>query len=254
MTKRANRVFGYTIVVPGDNMDSVRARLQSIEDLAREFGLWQGPWIEDPSETTPSWRDRPELAKLLDTLNRGDHFVVARLDHLDRAPSRLAEALALLARRGVHVHVLDFRGEQFDIPPDIGQAVAALLAKCVEIYHDNQSQVSRESARRRKALGLAVGGSPGYGKRRVKRRHGKCDEWCPQQCAIVRELKIRRDGGEAWESIAADFHRRRLRTGENKPWVRKHKHRGEVSYEMSRLYRAYPWYSEFLARGEELGA
>ncbi len=101
---------------------------------------------------------------------------------------------------------------------------------------------------------MAVGGSPGYGKRRVKRRHGKCDEWCPKQCAIVRELKMRRDAGEAWGDIAADFHKRRLRTGENRPWVRKRKWRGEVSYEMSRLYRAYRWYRDLLLQGEELGA
>jgi DNA invertase Pin-like site-specific DNA recombinase len=251
-------VYGYVAAAKGELAPTTEEQSQAIAkkvvaELA-DVGEWAGIQEEDPAGAHLTWEERPILSKLLHDLRRDDHLIVLRPDRLDRAPGPFAEALAYLARRSIHVHFIDCGGMAFDLNPKLGEIVATVFGKFNGAFQEARRESAKEVCRQRSKLGLAIGGFPLYGFRRITKKHGKVDEWCPKQCEILRELKQRRDRGEVWERIAKDFCTRGLRTGGNQRWVRKRKHRGEVSYDVSRIRRALKWYRDLLARGEDLGA
>ncbi len=63
--------------------------------------------------------------------------------------------------------------------------------------------------------------------------------WDSRQCDILRELVRRRDDGESFESIAADFNRRKLKQGDGTPWARRQRGRRKVNtFTVKRAYTA----------------
>ena len=101
-------------------------------------------------------RSRPELARALAILQRGDTLVVAKLDRVARSVSHLCEVVAALKARGVHFRSL---GDAIDTNTPAGMFTFHILAAVAEL--------ERELIRGRTISGLAaarargrVGGNP----------------------------------------------------------------------------------------------
>ncbi|AGW42483.1 hypothetical protein O159_25520 [Leifsonia xyli subsp. cynodontis DSM 46306] len=121
-------VFGYIFVGPLEHS----AEFQ--RDLLRQQGA--GTIFEDISLNTSSPR-RPELARALDALGRGDRLVVWRLDRLGGTSPSVLSLLELLAQRGVAVLTLAER-------LDTGGTEGAAIIRTISAFNDLERNLIRE--------------------------------------------------------------------------------------------------------------
>ncbi|HRE22325.1 MAG TPA: recombinase family protein [Rhabdaerophilum sp.] len=113
-----------------------------------------------------STRNRPELAKAIDALGKGDVLVVAEWD---RATRSLNDGLMLIARvndRGARLKVLD--RPFLDLTSAFGRGVMALLSGLAE---DERERINRRAAEGRKAArrrGTRMGRPPALNEDQVR--------------------------------------------------------------------------------------
>ena len=86
----------------GQRLDVQVAKLQHCDKLFEEH-------------TSGSIATRPHLVACLDYVREGDTLVVTRLDRLARSTWHLCQIAEVLARKRVHLHVLDVPPSQPDV-------------------------------------------------------------------------------------------------------------------------------------------
>lgn len=100
---------------------------------------------------------RPELDKALDRLDRGDTFVVWKLDRLGRNTRNVLEVIEALIDRGVTFKSLT---EQIDLSAGpMGKAMLTILAAFAELERSTMAERTRAGLDAAKAKGK-VGGRP----------------------------------------------------------------------------------------------
>ncbi|WP_341954540.1 recombinase family protein [Microbacterium sp. LWH13-1.2] len=100
---------------------------------------------------------RPELDKALDRLDRGDTFVVWKLDRLGRNTRNVLEVIETLIDRGVTFKSLT---EQIDLSAGpMGKAMLTILAAFAELERATMAERTRAGLEAAKAKGN-VGGRP----------------------------------------------------------------------------------------------
>ena len=100
---------------------------------------------------------RPELDKALDRLDRGDTFVVWKLDRLGRNTKNVLEVIENLIERGVTFKSLT---EQIDLSAGpMGKAMLTILAAFAELERATMIERTRAGLEAAKAKGK-VGGRP----------------------------------------------------------------------------------------------
>lgn len=100
---------------------------------------------------------RPELDKALDRLDRGDTFVVWKLDRLGRNTKNVLEVIETLIDRGVTFKSLT---EQIDLSAGpMGKAMLTILAAFAELERATMIERTRAGLEAAKAKGK-VGGRP----------------------------------------------------------------------------------------------
>jgi DNA invertase Pin-like site-specific DNA recombinase len=249
------RIWGYASKEPEeDDVKGVRVQIARIQDKARELdGVWCGCRIEHELDAQLPYRDRPQLKCLFDELCRGDHLILWRLDRLDGNIFALIKALRFLVNRKIYIHVLEeYGGLQIDINQDAGHGMLTVFDITAELVRQKWRRSTRRGIRRRKACGLAVGRLPSIGKKRIRTKDGAAmDVWDEAECRQIREIKARVDSGESMTKIAKDFHERRERTASGSLWVKPYGRKRRLN--STRLSRAYRFYTDLLAQGEDLG-
>ena len=129
--------------------------------------------------------DRPEFAKLMDTLKAGDRLVVTKLDRFARTASGGIDTIRGLLDRGVSVHILNMG--LIDNTPT-GRLMVTVLLAFAEFERDmivERTQTGKEVAKEKDPLwreGRKVKETPDFEKFRKKQKDGlmTVDECCEQ--------------------------------------------------------------------------
>ncbi len=252
MSKHEPRIFGYAHACEHEQVKPAESQAEAIRQKAKELeGLWVRCRIDlAPWASKVPHQKRPEFKKLMDELDRGDCLIVWRLDRIDGNPFRLAEAIGFLVNRQVRLYVLDFGRLEMDLNGAAGEVLVTVMTTVADMFRFQRQAAIKRELQRRKASGLAYTRYPPLGMKRVVHKGLKMDVWDEAQCQLIRQIKARRDAGESMAQIGEDFYAKRLKTASGKLWVKPYGRKGRLN--LNRLYRAYQWYSELLAKGEDL--
>lgn len=95
--------------------------------------------------------ERPEGAKLLALLKRGDHVVVAKLDRAFRSVSDAADTITEFDRRGVSIHFLDL---QVDTSTPVGRLIIHVIAAFAQLERERIGERIRDANKHRRSQGV----------------------------------------------------------------------------------------------------
>lgn len=160
--------------------------------------------------------DHRAVAQLVTTLDAGDTLIVPGLHHLGQSMLDVTKALKLLCERGVRLLTLQTAGGGLDLVPEAGEAFLKVLCLARETQRELRSQQARETARARKAAGLAYCRPP-MGKRIIERDGAKLLVWDQAELRRIAEV-ARRLPIEGVETVAKDFWRREIRDSRGRLW------------------------------------
>src|SRR6266850_565379 len=97
---------------------------------------------------------RPQLRACLEYIREGDTLVVTRLDRLARSTLHLCQIAAELARKQVHLQVLD---QQINTRDATGRLMFHMLGAIAQFETELRAERQREGIRRAQALGVHFG-------------------------------------------------------------------------------------------------
>jgi DNA invertase Pin-like site-specific DNA recombinase len=84
---------------------------------------------------------QPQLQACLDYVREGDTLVITRLDRLARSTLHLCQVADLLARKGVHLHVLD---QEVNTHTPTGRLMFGMLAVIAQFETELRAERQRE--------------------------------------------------------------------------------------------------------------
>ena len=183
-------IYGYVRVstaMQADNGESLDAQRRQVEGYAMQQG-WDldHVFVERGISGGKALADRPQGAKLVKRLRRGDTMVAPKLDRVFRSALDALQVCADLKRQGVALHLLDLGGDV------TGNGVAGLFMKVAaafaEFERDRTSERQRDTKRNMKARGKYLGGYAPFG-HRVK--DGALVEVPKEQAAIGTMVAMR---------------------------------------------------------------
>lgn len=145
------RVFGYGRVSTADQTTSNQR--QELE--AKGYDIEPHRWFTDIISGKVPAKERPQFAKMLEKLEKGDMLVVAKLDRLGRDMIDVMQTLRDLEARGVRVKV-DALGDS-DLTSTAGKAVVGILAVVAEMERDMLVERTQAGLARAKAEGKQLG-------------------------------------------------------------------------------------------------
>ncbi len=183
-------IYGYIRVstaMQADNGESLDAQRRQVEGYAMQQG-WDldHVFVERGISGGKALADRPEGAKLLKGLRRGDAVVAPKLDRVFRSALDALQVCADFKRQGVSLHLLDLGGDV------TGNGVAGLFMKIAaafaEFERDRIAERQRDVKQDMKARGKYLGGYTPFG-HRVE--DGELVEVREEQAAIRTMLVMR---------------------------------------------------------------
>ena len=158
-------IYGYVRVstaMQADNGESLDAQRRQVEGYAMQQG-WDldHVFVERGISGGKALADRPEGAKLLKRLRRGDTIVAPKLDRVFRSALDALQVCADFKRRGVNLHLLDLGGDV------TGNGVAGLFMKIAaafaEYERDRIAERQRDVKADMRARGRYLGGKVPFG-------------------------------------------------------------------------------------------
>src|SRR5206468_13087719 len=129
---------------------------------------------------------RPHLVACLDYVREGDTLVVTRLDRLARSTWHLCQIAEALARKQVHLQVLD---QSIDTSDATGRLLFHMLGAIAQFETELRAERQRDGIQNARARGVICG--------RTKR--------LTSQQSL--ELRDRRQHGASVKAPMADYHR-----------------------------------------------
>jgi DNA invertase Pin-like site-specific DNA recombinase len=96
----------------------------------------------------------PALQACLTFLREGDTLVVTRLDRLARSTLHLCQIADLLARKGVHLHILD---QEVDTHTSTGRLLFGMLSVIAQFELELRAERQREGIAKAKRAGVRFG-------------------------------------------------------------------------------------------------
>ena len=246
------RIFGYAQVSEYEKAKSAEEQAEAIRQKADELdgnwvgcGIDRGRWISE----APYYK-RPRFKWVLDKLDPGDCLIVWRLDRIDRNPFRLAKALRSLVNRQARVYVLDFQRMELNIHGPGGEVFVKLMSTIADMFRSQRREAVKRALHWRKESGLPYNRYPPLGRKRIVHNGRKMDAWDERQCALIRQIKAPYDAGESMAEIGRDFYAQRLKTASGVLWAKPYGRKRKLN--VNRLCRAYRWYTDLLAQGQDL--
>src|SRR5205823_864004 len=97
---------------------------------------------------------RPELQACLDYVREGDTLVITRLDRLARSTLHLCQIADQLARKGVHLQVLD---QEVNTHTPTGRLMFNMLAVIAQFETELRAERQREGIEKAKRAGVHFG-------------------------------------------------------------------------------------------------
>jgi DNA invertase Pin-like site-specific DNA recombinase len=124
-----------------------------------------GPCHKIFQETQSGVSDsRPQLRRCLEYVREGDTLLVTRLDRLARSTLHLCQIAAELARKQVHLHVLD---QQITTGDATGRLVFHMLSAIAQFETELRAERQREGIRKAKERGVHCGRTPRLSPRQI---------------------------------------------------------------------------------------
>src|SRR6266850_2258327 len=155
----------------GQSLGVQREKLQHCDKLFQEtYGGTAGP--------------RPQLRACLDYVRKGDTLVVTRLDRLARSTFHLCQIAETLARKQVHLHVLD---QHIDTSDATGRLLFHMLGAIAQFETELRAERQMDGIRKARARGV---------------HFGRKKKLTPQQ---VTELRQRRADGALIKTLMHDY-------------------------------------------------
>jgi DNA invertase Pin-like site-specific DNA recombinase len=138
----AMALVGYARVSSvGQRLDVQVAKLQHCDKLFQEH-------------ISGSTATRPHLMACLDYVREGDTLVVTRLDRLARSTWHLCQIAEVLARKRVHLHVLD---QSIDTSDATGRLLFHMLGAIAQFETELRAERQREGIQKAQARGVHFG-------------------------------------------------------------------------------------------------
>ncbi|RQZ14054.1 recombinase family protein [Burkholderia sp. Bp9031] len=149
-----SRTFAYCRVSTAD---------QSTENQRREieaagFALEKHRIVSESISGSVAASDRPQFAKLLDRLERGDVLLVTKLDRLGRNAMDVRSTVERLAAMGVRVHCLALGG--VDLTSAAGKMTMGVITAVAEFERDLLIERTQAGLARVKVEGKSLGRPP----------------------------------------------------------------------------------------------
>ncbi len=160
-------IYGYVRVstaMQADNGESLDAQRRQVEGYAMQQGWDMGHvFVERGISGGKALADRPEGAKLLKGLRRGDAVVAPKLDRVFRSALDALQVCADFKRQGLSLYLLDLGGDV------TGNGVAGLFMKIAaafaEFERDRIAERQRDVKADMRARGRYLGGYVPFGHR-----------------------------------------------------------------------------------------
>ena len=200
--KRIRRVYGYARVSTdrqvqlgsslGDQEQRIRGYAQSIGVLVDEM------FVEAGVSGGKSLEKRPKGAVLMKVAQAGDIIIATKLDRMFRSASDALVVVEQLAKRGIHLHLMDVGG---DVTGNgVAKLVFSILAAVAEMEKSRISERVRDVKDHLREAGRFTGGKTPVGHRVTRdKRLVRNDDW-NQATKAMRELKA---SGKSYAAIAA---------------------------------------------------
>ena len=137
----------------------VSTKEQTVENQRREIetaGYTVDFWFEDEGVSGKvSALQRPQFAKMLDHIRKGETLVVTKLDRLGRDAQDVGATIKMLASRGIEVVVLQLG--KLDLTSAAGKLMLTMLAAVAEMERDLLVERTQAGLERAKAEGKVLG-------------------------------------------------------------------------------------------------
>ena len=198
------RVFGYSRVstteqVEGASFDTQR---QQIAGYAMMKG-WaiDEHFVEEGVSGSIPLDQRPQGARLLSTLRKGDVVVTAKLDRAFRSASDALQVLETIKGHGVSLHMIDLGG---DVTGNgISKMVFTILAAVAEGERDRIRERIRDGKRHLTSQGVFNGGRRPFGVDIVM--DGETPRMVPNKAEmeVIKRMQAMRKDGATYRAIGA---------------------------------------------------
>jgi DNA invertase Pin-like site-specific DNA recombinase len=160
------RVYGYQRVSSIQQVEgnSLEAQGKQIQAYAASKG-WDVPdesiFVEAGVSGSIDFKDRPEGARLLQTLKSGDTIIFTKLDRAFRNVRNAFNTLHELREQGVSVHFLDLGGEVTG--NGVGAIIFAVLSSFAAFERERIATRIREVKQMQRSQGKFCGGRRAFG-------------------------------------------------------------------------------------------
>jgi DNA invertase Pin-like site-specific DNA recombinase len=200
------RVFGYSRVSTSEQADegvSLAAQQRQLEGYALMKG-WTiaEQFVERGVSGSLPLADRPEGARMLSTVGKGDIIVSAKLDRAFRSAADALTTLEELKDQGVGLHLIDLGGDV--IGNGVSKMVFTILAAVAEGERDRLRERIRDAKCHLAEQGVFSGGSRPFGYDIVL--DGEVRRLVPNQAeqAVIDRMKAMRQDGATLRAIGAE--------------------------------------------------
>lgn len=170
----SNRAFGYCRVskedaVKGESLSVQKSRIEAI--CAAEGLSLVEIFIEGGVSGGKALKDRPEGAKLLQALRRGDAAVGLKLDRIFRSTIDSLQVASALSARGVKLYVADMGGYLSGTPA--AELHLSMMASFATFERRRIGERISEAKASLRAKGAYQGGTPPFGYRLLPSVNGE---------------------------------------------------------------------------------
>lgn len=197
----ARKVFLYSRVSTAEQAgkgDSLEVQQRQATGYAMMKG-WEvdASFVEAGVSGATPLAARPEGARLLGAVRKGDIIITAKLDRMFRNAADALGTLEVLKEQGVALHMIDLGGDVCG--NGISKLVFTILSAVAENERERISDRIRDAKRHLAAEGRYGGGKVPFGFELIE---GRLVEIPAEQEALA-DMRQRREAGESYAAIAA---------------------------------------------------
>ena len=174
----------------------------AILNFSNERDLGQVEFIKEMASGTISWRKR-KIAEIIDTLDKGDNFIVSELSRIGRSMLEIMQVLSLCLEKEVNVYSIKGNWELNNSLQS--KIIAMAFSMVAEIERELISKRTKEALRAKKAAGVQLGRPKGTGK-------SKLDKYRPEIEALLSNGSTQKFIAHRYNTTESNLHH----------WMRKH--------------------------------
>lgn len=150
----------------GMSLDAQVETCRTYLELLRQKGEWKPTDVRvlvEQVSGSVAFQKREQGRALLDTLQKGDTLVIAKLDRAWRSANDALGCIEVLKKRGVSLHLVDMGGDVCS--NGVSQLVVTIMSAVAQWERERIGERTRDAKREQTRQGLYVGGKIPWDKR-----------------------------------------------------------------------------------------